>query len=493
MRQMQDSSRNSARIQSSYRAGGHGTSVAANVAAGRNTKVKQRFQPTVDDISRALRDRPYLLAQICAVRDDATLDKGQRLTEIGKIISECEAPIPVSDFDRMQSEYKPSKERMAGRRTAAGSYSAYLKATGLNKPTPAPTEPASPLFQEHGGEELGMMLQYVDLIDARYLIMLHEANGNLPCWGAIPASAKINKANMWRLTGWQARGCLGVVALSYPWLDLAHPDANGETLARIVPVLRCMLPLCGGDQFTIGVLIDYASLPQPTRTHAELTRFKLGMRALTMWYAHPYVPVLLVTGDLPQDEGYTNCTRKVEERGWCDYERRLACLCKSRSCLWGVVGLVPMELAKLDDDRRRFDLIRSQLMAAAKPDPPLSPSSFAIMMQKKVKDGRLSFSNKADQKTVIDMYAAGFIKIFEVYQRLDPVHGVLSTYSGHRWEEEQARQLAACLEFAAQKCKLQATSGPVAIDCQGNAFNDHSRRLVKQAIQFGKIFAGVKF
>ena len=71
--------------------------------------------------------------------------------------------------------------------------------------------------------------------------------------------------------GWTARGCLGVLCLSYPWLDQAHPDRDGEILARVVPVLQHMLAFCGGEQFTVGVLWDYASLPQPNRTHAELT------------------------------------------------------------------------------------------------------------------------------------------------------------------------------------------------------------------------------
>jgi hypothetical protein len=34
-----------------------------------------------------------------------------------------------------------------------------------------------------------------------------------------------------------------------------------------------MLHSCGGDAFTVGVLWDYVSLPQPVRT---------------TWYAHPY-------------------------------------------------------------------------------------------------------------------------------------------------------------------------------------------------------------
>ena len=48
--------------------------------------------------------------------------------------------------------------------------------------------------------------------------------------------------------------------------------------------------------------------------------------SLAVWLAHPYVPVLMVSGDLPlgdADAPHVN-TRPTEERGWCEAERRLA-------------------------------------------------------------------------------------------------------------------------------------------------------------------------
>ena len=490
-RQMQDSSRpkSSSRMETGSFGG---SSVAANVAAGKNARVKHRYQPTVTEISNALASRPYLTAQICAIRDDSSLTKAERMTEIGKIVRECEKPVALSDLEKQQANYAPSKERMNGRRAGHSAFSAYVKTNNLEK-AEKPAEPLNPsMWNEYGGEELTQMLQYVDLVDARYLLALHDHNGSLPCWGALPDNARINRGSLWRLYGWQARGSLPVVVVSYPWLDYDHPDAQGETLARIAPVLRCMLPLCGGEKFTVGVLIDYASLPQPTRTHAELTRFKLGVRALTMWFAHPHVPVLLVSGHLPTAEGseheYKN-TRKVEERGWLEFERRLAYLAKSRACLWDIGGLCSEKLTELKDERRRFDLMRSQMMA--KVSPPLAPSSFSLMMHSRVKDGRLRFSNSDDLKLVNDMYLAGFTKIFEVYQRCDP-SGMHSTWAGHQWEEEEARQVAAALEYAAQKCKPQSTSGPFLVNLEGNHFGDIGHRLIKGAVKFGKTFAGVR-
>ena len=95
---------------------------------------------------------------------------------------------------------------------------------------------------------------------------------------------------------------------------ICSPDREGETLGRLVPVLQCMLPFCGGEHFTVGVLWDYGSLPQPIRSHAELARHKLGLRAMMMWLAHPYTPVLCMSGSLPTGAEYKN-SRPHSQRG----------------------------------------------------------------------------------------------------------------------------------------------------------------------------------
>ena len=201
--------------------GGGGSSVAANVAASKaaNARNKPRYQPTVDEISQALAERPYLVNQIVAIRDDPTLDRAGRHMEIGKVIRECEGSAAVSGLEKAQANYTPTREQMNGRRAAVSAYTKFVKAH-VDLKAPIPESPddvdatAAALWREHGGDELGHMLQYVDLVDARYLIALHEHGGNLPCWGALPDRARIGRATMWRLFGWRARGCLGVIALS---------------------------------------------------------------------------------------------------------------------------------------------------------------------------------------------------------------------------------------------------------------------------------------
>ena len=107
------------------------------------------------------------------------------------------------------------------------------------------------------------------------------------------------------------------------------------------------------------------------------------------------------------------------------------------------------------------------------------------------RQAKLSFSSKDDLKLALEVYHAGFVRLFETYQRCEP-SGIIS-FAGNGWEEEQARQLAAALEFAAQKCKMLPTSRPLALILDGNHFGETGQRLIKQALKFSKIFAGVRF
>ena len=192
------------------------------------------------------------------VHGDPNLNKAQRLAEIGKIIRECEAPLAASDLDTAQANYAPTREQMNGRRLAT--VEQVNRAKEADKKLAAGPVEEGVMWREHGGEEIAHSLQCarpgsqtrlrlpsslvpttrlrlpsslvptgsfrsclvedLDLIDARYLIALSEKGGTLPCWQAVPDAAKVTRGNMWKLFGWDARGSLGILVLSYPWLDL---------------------------------------------------------------------------------------------------------------------------------------------------------------------------------------------------------------------------------------------------------------------------------
>ena len=84
------------------------------------------------------------------------------------------------------------------------------------------------------------------------------------------------------------------------------------------------------------------------------------------------------------------------------------------------------------------------------------------------------------------------MRIWEHYHKFDSscLH---TAYVGHGWEEAEARTLAAALEYAAQRCKLLPTARPLVLNLEGNHFGEMGRRLVKQAVQFGKVFADARF
>lgn len=127
-----------------------------------------------------------------------------------------------------------------------------------------------------GLRTLEPLLENITLIDVQYLIALGEAGGVVPCWQDVPAAARIDADNVWRLRGYN--GGVPILVLSNPWLDSHHPDKHGVTLRRLLPVLRAcrdeasrmykngIVPGGGihamGAHCTFGVFWDYMSMHQ---------------------------------------------------------------------------------------------------------------------------------------------------------------------------------------------------------------------------------------
>ena len=84
------------------------------------------------------------------------------------------------------------------------------------------------------------MLDDADLVDVGYIVRLIEAGGIVPRWQDLPDCAKITRANVWRMqtTLYWGERLLPLIVLSYPWLDRAHPDRQGEQLRRLLPLFK---------------------------------------------------------------------------------------------------------------------------------------------------------------------------------------------------------------------------------------------------------------
>ena len=95
-------------------------------------------------------------------------------------------------------------------------------------------------WKKAGGPALEAMLDDADLVDVGYIVRLIEAGGIVPRWQDLPDCAKITRANVWRMqtTLYWGERLLPLIVLSYPWLDRAHPDRQGEQLRRLLPLFK---------------------------------------------------------------------------------------------------------------------------------------------------------------------------------------------------------------------------------------------------------------
>ena len=138
-----------------------------------------------------------------------------------------------------------------------------------------------------GGGAIEPLLEHTPLIDLEYLVALAEGDGVMPCGRQnVPPAAFITKRNLWRLKLWGSynlKYSLGVLVLSYPWLDWFHPDRLGAQLRRLLPFLKAMLAEAKRDSphCTVGVMIDFLCLPQkPFATEEDGARFGVSLKAI---------------------------------------------------------------------------------------------------------------------------------------------------------------------------------------------------------------------
>jgi len=231
------------------------------------------------------------------------------------------------------------------------------------------------------------------------------------------------------------------------------------------------------------------SLPQPIRSPAEALRFQKGLKALMSWYSHPYTHTLLLTTQLPTGGAYKSL-RPYAERGWCETERRVSGVSKCTHCLWDLAGFAPERLVGLEG-MHAFDELRSQLRGGR--SPPLAPDRFAALVRHKVDAGELVFTAEADVEVVLQMYATGFVRVFDAYRRFDP-QGFFAAFAGQGWGEAEAKQVAAALAYAAERCpKGRTAQGGLSLRFEGNHFGPDGKRAIQRAVQSSRHFESVIF
>jgi hypothetical protein len=196
------------------------------------------------------------------------------------------------------------------------------------------------------------------------------------------------------------------MAAASPTVSLTHPLTHAHThtythpLARLPTQLRSIAPVLetmvaaaekgGGPHATIGVMIDYCSLPQKPRTESEEIAFAEGLSSMHSWYSHPFTHTLMLTNTAT--DGVHEAARPYNERGWCYLEYKLASLIKNAELLWDMSNY---------DGQKTYDHLRTSMKHGR--EPPACPPRVEDEMRRRIADGTLTFSYAADVEPVIAM------------------------------------------------------------------------------------------
>ena len=340
------------------------------------------------------------------------------------------------------------------------------------------------------------MLEHTPLIDLEYLVLLAQHGGVVPRAQDIPVSALITPANSWRIKLWgktRRKYSLGVLVLSYPWLDAWHPDRLGAQIRRLRPILEAMLTEAKMDApaCTVGVFMDWACLPQkPFRDDAEKQRFKLSLDTINGWYFHKATFVLLCTLPPPEvgrgSPPYSN-TRLHSQRGWCWFEKAAAMVIENTECLLDLSRYAgALEFGHGGSHAMSTSTCCGQMKSARQP--PMPPDQFGTMMRERVTTGELRFTARADMEAVIAQYELGFCVAFDGLGNNGTVMSV--GYINLGWGDEQGQVLLEALQYAAEHCRFPFGPVPVLIG-QGNFFSaDMLTKLPATGIVY---FRGVQY
>ena len=310
------------------------------------------------------------------------------------------------------------------------------------------------LWDMYGGGAIEPLLEHTPLIDLEYLVALAEGGGVMPCGRQnVPPAAFITKRNLWRLKLWgkvKNKDSLGVLVLSYPWLDWFHPDRLGAQLRRLLPFLKAMLAEAKRDSphCTVGVMIDFLCLPQkPFATEEDGARFGVSLKAINAWYFHKYTFTLLVTTPPPEGADYSN-TRLHRDRGWCFFEQAASMVVKHRNCL---LDFGAYEGAtEFGDWQAEPGTCLAQMRAGRKP--PIAPDAFGERMRARVASGELTFTANADMGFVIGQYEAGFVAAINCVAAERDWRTRSLVFQELGWGDAEAAELRLALQYAAAKC-----------------------------------------
>ena len=406
------------------------------------------------------------------VAELARLAKEARALEkpLVKTAEQLTAEAELAELRRLTPEQEAAAAKAAQR---IGEVAAAAEAAPEEERAAATFYDGRELWALWGGGAIEPLLEHTPLIDLEYLVALAEGGGVMPCGRQnVPPAAFITKRNLWRLKLWgkaNYKQSLGVLVLSYPWLDWFHPDRLGAQLRRLLPFLKAMLAEAKRDSphCTVGVMIDFLCLPQkPFATEEDGARFGVSLKAINAWYFHQYTSTLLVTTPPPEGADYSN-TRLHRDRGWCFFEQAASMVVKDSHCLLDFGAY--KGATKFGDGLARPGTCLGQMKAGRKP--PIAPDAFGERMRARVASGELTFTANADMGFVIGQYEAGFVAaINRVAAEPYATRSLMFWRLG--WGDAEAAELRLALQYAAAKCAFP--EGAVGVNVCSNPISEEA-------------------
>lgn len=344
---------------------------------------------------------------------------------------------------------------------------------------PAKDESGRSRWELGGGKEIEEALEHTPLVDLEYIVLLARNGGVMPRQQEVPPAAFVTRRNLWRVRQWQARHLklsLGVLVLSYPWLDWFHPDREGAQLRRLLPVFEAMLAeaKCDSPHCTVGVMIDFMCvLQKPYGSPEEKQMQKRSLDAINLWYFHALTHVLLVTTPPPLGAVYGN-TRLHAVRGWCYFEKMASMVATKPWLLLDFSKYVDATdfgrlLGQNQGDARVFDGVAPDSccgqMSAGR-NAPQSPDCFGESMRARVRAGELSFTSAADEEHVIEQYRKGFVETLQKLADCESTQHRIFGFDGLGWSNADVDELLQVLLAAVKLCCFP--HGPIGLVMQDN-------------------------
>ena len=413
-------------------------------------------------------------------KEEARLAAHARVAKVARLAKEARAlekPL-VKTAEQLTAEAELAElRRLTPEQEAAAAKAAQRigEVAAVAEAAPEEERADAGLWAAWGGGTIEPLLEHTPLIDLEYLVALAEGDGVMPCGRQnVPPAAVITKRNLWRLKLWGKatdKSSLGVLVLSYPWLDWFHPDRLGAQLRRLLPFLKAMLASAKRDSphCTVGVMIDFLCLPQkPFATEEDGARFKVSLKAINAWYFHRFTYTLLVTNPPPEGADYSN-TRLHRDRGWCFFEQAASMVVKMSWCL--------LDFGAYEGATEFGDLVNDgpgtclgQMKAGRKP--PIAPDAFGERMRARVASGELTFTANADMGFVIGQYEAGFVAAINRVAAESNYDMRRLIFQNLGWGDAEAAELRLALRYAAAKCAFP--EGAVAVALWDNPISEEA-------------------